>query len=333
MLTWRCNLRCRMCPVWGDRGLCRRDGYVDDERLDVQSVQRFLDGPRRPRTVTLSGGEPLLSPLCLPLARALTDDGHRVCLTTNATLLASVPADELAIFHQINVSLDGPPMVLERLGRGGEATLDAVLDGLRHVVASRRGQRPGLRLLTVITPEGAGHLSEMLETFDAAGIPFDSLLFQHQMALTEGAAAAQQRTLGELAGPGLSYWECLVDGGGSIDADALHDELADIQTRYPRVVLSAPFDREAMRAYYGDPAWTAPQLADACPALRRDLTVSPAGDVWLCPGHPLGNVFEDALDDVLAGDGARSLREAVEAHGVFPGCRACFSLYNYREWP
>ncbi len=332
MLTWRCNLRCRMCPVWGDRGLCRRDGYVDDERLDVATIRRFLAGPRRPRTVTLSGGEPLLSPLCFPMARALADDGHRVCLTTNATLLADVPPDALSVFHQINVSLDGPPMVLDRLGRGGEATLDAVLAGLRHVVDTREGARPGLRLLTVITPEGAGHLVEMLDTFDAAGIPFDSLLFQHQMALTADAAAAQQRALAHLVGPGLSYWECLEDTGGRVDPDALFDELDEIAARYPRAVLSAPFGRDDLRAYYGDPAWTAPQLADACPALHRDLTVSPEGHVWLCPGHPLGTVFDDTLDEVLDGEAASRLHAAVDRDGVFPGCRACFSLYNYREW-
>ena len=332
MLTWRCNLRCRMCPVWGDRGLCRREGYTDDERLDVPTIRRFLAGPRRPRTVTLSGGEPLLSPLCFPLARELTEDGHRVALTTNATLLADVPAADLAAFHQINVSLDGPPMVLDRLGRGGEATLDAVLQGLRHVIDSREGARPGLRLLTVITPEGAGHLVEMLDTFAAAGVSFDSLLFQHQMALSGPAAAAQQRTLGALVGPGISYWECLEDGGGRIDPDALAEELEEIAARYPRVVMSAPFDREQLRAYYGDPAWTAPQLRDACPALHRDMTVSPEGHVWLCPGHPIGNVFDHTLDDVFDCESARRLRGAVERDGVFPGCRACFSLYNYREW-
>ena len=90
MLTWDCNLRCRMCPFWGSRGLCHTVG-TGDEGLDVERLADWIPvGTAGPRTVTLSGGEPLLAPGWSALARTLVRRGVRVALTTNATGLAEV---------------------------------------------------------------------------------------------------------------------------------------------------------------------------------------------------------------------------------------------------
>ena len=143
MLTWRCNLRCRMCPMWGDHGFCV-EGGTGEERLTVDDVVSFVRGARahRPRAVTISGGEPLLSDVCAPLIRALGDLGPRVMLTTNGTMLEEMAVDDLARLHQVNLSIDGPPLVLEQLGRGGEGNLRKL--GLAH--STKNHQMPGSRI-------------------------------------------------------------------------------------------------------------------------------------------------------------------------------------------
>ena len=130
------------CPMWGDRGFCR-SRRLPKEALTLERLAAFIDGagPFRPRTVTLSGGEPLLSPLCMPLAGRLAAKGLRVMLTTNATLLRELAPDDLAAFDQVNVSLDGPPLVLEKIGRGGEETFSRAVEGIHRVLAARRAGR------------------------------------------------------------------------------------------------------------------------------------------------------------------------------------------------
>jgi len=332
MGTWRCNLRCRMCPMWGARGWCRED--PGGETLDVgQLVAWVADAPDalRPRTVTISGGEPLLWRPWSALARGLADLGLRVALTTNATLLADVPDPDLANLRQINLSLDGPAVVLEAIDRGGEDTLRRAVDGLRRVQRFRAAiGRPGLRLLTVITAEGVGHLEALLAHLEGAGITLDSLLFQHPMVLTDGAADAQRRELTALVGPGIMYWDSLVGDASAVDVDALLAELEAIRARYPGAVIAPALTDDETRAYYTDPAWTPPGLGDRCLGMWRDLSVTPTGDVWICPGHPVGNVADASLEAIVNGERARTLRRHVHRHGLMPGCRACFAAYNYR---
>lgn len=333
MGTWRCNLRCRMCPMWGARGWCR-DAGAGPEALDPDRLAAWIAAAPehlRPRTVTISGGEPLLWPPWAALARRLADLGLRVSLTTNATMLAAAADDDLAPLHQLNVSLDGPPVVLEAIDRGGADTLRRATAGLQRVLRHRgEAHRPGLRLLTVITPEGVGHLAELIDHLEAAGVAFDSLLFQHAMVLDAPAAAAQREALEQLAGPGIAFWDSLVGTTTGVDTDALLVELTAIRRRFPGAVIAPALTDEETRAWYRDVAWVPPSLGDRCLGMWRDLSVTPAGDVWICPGHPVGHYEETPLEQIWNGPRATTLRRHVASHGLLPGCRACFSLYSYR---
>jgi MoaA/NifB/PqqE/SkfB family radical SAM enzyme len=330
MLTWRCNLRCRMCPMWGDHGFCVGRG-AGPETLTVDAVEAFCRDAASfgPRTVTLSGGEPLLSELCLPLAHRLAALGLRVMLTTNATLLPEVAAAELASFHQINLSIDGPPLVLERLGRGGSSTLERALAGIEQV-ARVPGRAPALQLLTVITSHGVGHLVEMLDRFAQAGVSFSRLLFQHQMFLSVEAASAQRAALEALVGPCIPIWEAMVSPQGTLDVDLLLAEMVAIRRRFPQAVFSPDLSADELRRYYADGAWIPPRYGRHCPSPWLDVGLAPNGDVWLCPGAALGNIQHATFAELFNGPEARRVRRAIATAGVFPGCRGCFYLYNYQ---
>lgn len=331
MLTWRCNLRCRMCPMWGARGFCR-EPWRPDERLALESLVSWIDGSSslRPRTVTLSGGEPMLSPLWSPLARELADRGHRVALTTNATLLSSLDRQDLAALHQINVSLDGPAFVLDALGRGGSETLDAVVVGLRSVLARRGEAGPRLRLLAVVSADGVGQLAGMLERLDREGVGFDDLLLQHTLFLDRETAEAQARALGALAPVDVPIWDSLVAPGGQVDTRALDEEIHRLRGRPETLHVSPALVGDDLVAYYASGRWIPPDLDGSCLSPWLDLGITPAGDVWLCPGHRVGNLFREDIEGVWNGATARAIRRRIAVDGIFPGCRGCFYLANYR---
>jgi len=280
---------------------------------------------------TISGGEPLLWPPWAELTRRLADAGLRVGLTTNATMLADVPDADLAPLRQVNVSLDGPPLVLEAIDRVGADTLRRATEGLQRVLRFRGdGRRPGLRLLTVITPEGVGHLAELVDHLEADGVRFDSLVFQHAMMLDAPTAAAQRAEFQRLAGPGIAYWESLVGTTVGVDVNALLAELAALRRRRPDAVISPALSDDETREYYADAAFNPPRFGDRCLGMWRDLSITPSGDVWLCPGHAIGNYQETPLEQIWNGPRATALRRHIADHGLLPGCRACFSLYSYR---
>ncbi len=331
MVTWDCNLRCRMCPFWGEHGICTEDAAVAETLTSEKILEVLADTePYRPRTLTISGGEPLLSQECMPLTHGIVARGHRVMLTTNATLLHTVAPDDLSAFHQINISLDGPPLVLERLRRGGNDTLEKGLAGLRKVRSLPDRKRPSLQLLTVITDEGAAHLLELIELFEREGVSFDRLLFQHQMFLSQASAGRQHASLERLLGPGVPIWNGMVSTAGRMDVDRLLSELTAIRQRYPNAIVSPDLTPDETRRYYTDASWLPSRYAATCASPWLDVGLAPNGDVWLCPGFSIGNVFEQSFADIWNGPRARRLRQTIASEGAFEGCRACFYLYNYR---
>lgn len=334
MLTYDCNLRCRHCPFWGERGFCKELSEGAPETLRVEDVVRFVrEAARfRPSTVTLSGGEPLLWPMFGSLIAELSELGIGIDVTTNATLLDGLSDEELGRLDQVNVSLDGPPLVLKRVGRGGEPTLDKALAGMRraNAVKAARG-RPRLRLLSVITGEGAGHLEEMLDYFRSEGIELDSILLQHRMFMDAATAREHQAALAQAHGTAdVGIWEGLVGESGGVDAPALEAELSRISSKYRSVMISPRFSSAELERFYADGSFTPEKLADFCLAPWANVMLGPYGDVWLCPGFAIGNVHGQSFEAIYNGEIARSLRRRIAETGIFPGCRACWHLDNYR---
>ncbi len=110
-LTLACNLRCRHC---GSRaGKARDDELSEVEALDVADQLAALGAER----VTLSGGEPTLSPYWHTVGKRLTDQGVRVNIISNGktwtadhTRMAKEAGLESAAF-----SLDGLEDVHDRI--------------------------------------------------------------------------------------------------------------------------------------------------------------------------------------------------------------------------
>lgn len=114
-LTLACNLRCRHC---GSRAGTPRDDELNYEQLCDLADQLVALGTER---VTLSGGEPTLSPHWHRIGKRLTDNGVRVNIISNGqtwdaehTRLAKEAGLESAAF-----SLDGLEAVHDHIRRKG----------------------------------------------------------------------------------------------------------------------------------------------------------------------------------------------------------------------
>jgi len=85
-----CNLRCRYCDTaYAQQG--------PGEAATVEEAAARLEEFGR-RLVCITGGEPLLQPACVPLARRLIDLGHTVVVETNGTTdIRPLPAEAVRI--------------------------------------------------------------------------------------------------------------------------------------------------------------------------------------------------------------------------------------------
>lgn len=135
-ITNVCNLRCDFCP-----GTRRESRFMTPEEFAV------VTGRLRGRAEYLYlhvMGEPLLHPALGELLRIAAEQGFRLCVTTNGTLLPAAGETLLACgaLHKVSVSLHS----FEGSGCGGElgAYLDRVWAFARQ--AAERGVIVALRL-------------------------------------------------------------------------------------------------------------------------------------------------------------------------------------------
>ena len=167
-ITSACNLTCATCirQAWdeplGHMPLARYSRLLDG--LPGAEEQRS-GGVSHPITLSLSGfGEPLVHPEFLTLVRLAREQGVRVEIITNGTLLDAALARELVALGvaQVTVSLDGGDEAAYAAVRG-QARAPAVAAVAALVEARRRAQRPlTIGLAFVATRRNIGSLPGLL---------------------------------------------------------------------------------------------------------------------------------------------------------------------------
>ena len=114
-LSSKCNLNCKYCYAT-DR---IESKYPKMTLSDYQRVVDEICDFSKYAKFTLTGGEPLLNPNCIDVAKYIKLKGHYVDLLTNATLVNDALADKIKdFFDKVTISLDGSSKELHELFRG-----------------------------------------------------------------------------------------------------------------------------------------------------------------------------------------------------------------------
>jgi radical SAM protein with 4Fe4S-binding SPASM domain len=276
-LTRRCNLACEHCYLDASPFRHRRDELSTEECLAiVDQVSTVSPGA----LLILSGGEPLLRPDLIPIARHASDRGLVVVLGTNGTLLTKRTCSRLkdAGVRGVAVSVD---------------SLDAQRhDAFRQMSGSwRRAVRA-------------------LEVLDALGLPF--MIQTTITAENCGEISAIADFAFQKGARGLNVYFLVPTGRGryvsSINPEqyqTILETLAALQTnyqgalminakcapQYQRLLLEKPPAASGSRSYWG---------AGGCPAGVQYCAITPTGDVTPCPYLPIsgGNLREQELADI-----------------------------------
>ena len=123
-VTDRCNLKCIHCYNDGSQG---KDISHEDFEIVIKELKKV-----KPYYVTLSGGEPLLLGKWLfNIAEALRDICKKLLLTTNGLLITKFPAQSFRIFDNVQISLDGPKDVHEKIR--GKGTFERTLNAAKYL--------------------------------------------------------------------------------------------------------------------------------------------------------------------------------------------------------
>lgn len=162
-ITRRCNLKCVHC--YSDSDAREYPGELDWE--ECRNVIDRLAAFRVPGLL-LSGGEPLIHPLFFFIAMYAREQGLRLTLSTNGTLITPAVAKKLRDvgFAYVGISLDGIGETHDRF-RGREGAFQKAVAAFSH--CRDAGQKVGLRL--TLTKNTVDDLDRILDFIEAENIP------------------------------------------------------------------------------------------------------------------------------------------------------------------
>jgi MoaA/NifB/PqqE/SkfB family radical SAM enzyme len=155
--THRCNAGCAYCDSWKTPAAerARELSLADHTRLlrDAHSLGV--------RMVSYTGGEPLLRPDLVEIARTAKALRMRTLVNTNGYLVTPKNARELlSVFDGVTVSIDSLDPDEQAARRGEERSLELALRGLKLLVEARR-HRSQVRVNVVVDEGNAAGLDRL----------------------------------------------------------------------------------------------------------------------------------------------------------------------------
>lgn len=162
-ITKRCNLSCVHCYA-GASGPADPDELTTDEWLGVIDDLAGFGSP----VALFSGGEPLMHPDILTLARHAVDRGMRAVISSNGTMITPELAGELASIglSYVGISLDGDHDIHDKF-RGVAGSFDRAIAGIRH--AREAGIKTGIRF--TMTRRNVQDIPTVFELMEHEHIP------------------------------------------------------------------------------------------------------------------------------------------------------------------
>lgn len=338
-VNWACNLRCRHCWLYGDRG--SENEWLKEAARQQMSFELFEQVlsellPVQPGAVVcLMGGEPYLHPDLPRMVERAKSDGAYVYTYTNGTLLEQRGDAVLASgIDAVLVSLDGSSAAIHDALRGAGA-FDRTLRGIEHHLRRRsRETKIGLNFsVTALNYEDIPAVARLAQGLgvDELALNFPTFLFPD-----EGANAAEAFT--PSTGQPFESWRGFVLDGimRGVDAtrfEAILDELLGMARTF-RVVLPGLGYSNVERSTYFDRHWKQVVKERRCRRLAIETTVLTNGDVLGCSvlrDTVLGNLHERSLGEIWHGPAYVRLRNRLD-QGLSDVCHRCTDLLDPEEY-
>lgn len=171
-VTRACNLKCIHCYARAvERG--------DESEIDHEKGLALIDDLALfgVPVILFSGGEPLMRPDLVGLARYAVDKGMRAVVSTNGTLITRQKARELKQIglSYVGVSLDGMETVNDRF-RGKRGAFRDAIAGIRN--CQEMGLKVGLRFtINRLNVVEIPYIFDLLEDYDIPRVCFYHLVY------------------------------------------------------------------------------------------------------------------------------------------------------------
>lgn len=326
-LTFKCNLRCKMCNQYGD-------GYKDNalDEMTYENWETFFysisDVEPKPKII-LMGGEPFLNKDFKRIFELVQRLGLETHIITNGLLLDKF-LDILAPTKTcITISLDGLGSVHDKI-RGLNGLFDKVIENIQKVEELQKNGSPVmLRINSVLLPENIDTLYnfiDYIQKFNINNFTIQHLQFSNPKLVQKTQEEFLNRTEQKF-------------GEGFISASA-----KDITPKYIEQLKTAlnkikknwnisgfifpALNDEEISKYYSEYDLENIRPARICLNPWMTPTINPNGDVFNCVAERIGNLKEENFWNIWNNEKANVFRQSLVEHGKFDFCTKCCNFYK-----
>ncbi|MDR0643499.1 MAG: radical SAM protein [Treponema sp.] len=331
-LTPLCNLRCKMCGQWGDRGKMK-NGRIAEEAKTIVSLERYKQiideiAPSHPVTY-LWGGEPFLYPDLMSLAKYIVDKGLYMSVNTNGTYLEQY-AEQIVRdrWSTIFVSLDAFEETNDAMrGRGSYQKVVRGFEAINREKKQQGSNYPIMGIVTTVTNQNYLMLDELAEA--SRSFNLDVHIFNLGTYTNDNIVAMQKQFMKEKLDTDIDCLAAYNTGYNlGIDGEKLNAILKNIHNKdYGHPMITVPsLNPKKIHTYYAD-LETPVRRHCIVPWCQTDINYN--GDMHFCADYPdyiLGNIKEQSFTEIYNGERANRFRKAIHAckGGMFPGCLRCY---------
>lgn len=337
LLTYRCNLHCKMCGQWGERGSLKDlPTAVTRRYLELPLIEDLIEEVKSFHpTITLFGGEPLLHPQWGEVVKRIKEAGLRCNMLSNGILLKKRAEEAVQLgLDEIIFSLDGPADVHDAI-RGGKGVFRRALEGFQHLQAAKERygkKKPAVNVNTVIWEENHTMLHDIVE--EAARFGAQTISFHHLIFVDQGAFAETERITKAALKCNSPDWAGFIqDKLPRIDPEMIIMQkrmLEKGKNAIPAFFYPNLTDEE-IRAYYTSFHFLPTSYKRRCLSPWMVAYVLPDGMVKPCLslGYSMENLHEASFRDIWNGERALRFRRLLKERGYFPVCPRCTEFCRF----
>ncbi len=337
LLTYRCNLRCKMCGQWGEKGSSRN--YTNEtlkEELSLDIMKSLIDDVKcfRPN-ITVFGGEPFMHHECLDIVAYIKNAGMRCNIITNGVLLEK-NAEAIVDLNldEIIFSLDGPGEIHDEM-RSAKGTFDKAMAGLKSIaeIKKRKGKsRPHVNISTTLFEINYKALDEVVAA--AEQIAAKSITFHHLIFLDQKAYDMQNMIFNRDFDTTCHEWGGFVrDKLPDMDIDYLVKKMFELKRKETKLDISfyPNFTNEEIYQYYSNFNFTPSSYKNRCVSPWMVAYIFPDGSVRPCQSlnYSSGNIKKDTFRNIWNNDKHVRFRKITKKNKVYPVCSRCTELYRF----
>jgi len=336
-LTYRCNLKCVMCPqsidyLSKDSKLLEKHRQV--EELKKHELKSIIDNASLLgiKHIALTGGEIFLREDIFEIIESIKAKKMICSILTNGVLIKEREASKLVALgiDKITFSLDGPEKIHNEIRRDKNAYRNLInaVKFIKEEKIKRGSILPYLALTCTISSLNAPHLSELFNIADDLGI-----------GITYGYLFYTNQTMNEKTNEIIKIGDAKEEDQNipselkKIDIEILKEEIKKINTlknkSRVKVSFQPPLNENEIAKRFYDDFFT---YTSKCFYPWYAMRINPYGEVYPCSMNIImGNIREERIEDIWNNKKYVEFRKALKRQGIFPRCTKCCKL-NYKFW-